>query len=88
MGSWHFALLSDFPVTRKRTAASDCRTLSGDDFSPWSRRTTALTSDAGSQALGWPKKQLGWTPDVNFKQLVTMMVDADLARHSGQTAVR
>jgi GDPmannose 4,6-dehydratase len=33
------------------------------------------------------KKQLGWTPEVDFKALVTMMVDADLARHStGQPA--
>ena len=28
------------------------------------------------------KKQLGWTPEVDFKALVTMMVDADVARHS------
>ncbi|MFP5504047.1 MAG: GDP-mannose 4,6-dehydratase, partial [Candidatus Sericytochromatia bacterium] len=26
------------------------------------------------------KKQLGWTPEVSFEQLVTMMVDADMAR--------
>jgi GDPmannose 4,6-dehydratase len=26
------------------------------------------------------KNELGWTPSVNFKQLVEMMVDADLAR--------
>jgi len=30
------------------------------------------------------KKQLGWTPSVDFKGLVTMMVDADIARHSGK----
>ncbi|HYT74856.1 MAG TPA: GDP-mannose 4,6-dehydratase [Vicinamibacterales bacterium] len=28
------------------------------------------------------RKTLGWTPAVDFKGLVTMMVDADLARHS------
>ncbi|MBR4251682.1 MAG: GDP-mannose 4,6-dehydratase [Kiritimatiellae bacterium] len=28
---------------------------------------------------------LGWEPEVSFRQLVTMMVDADLARHSGET---
>jgi len=27
------------------------------------------------------KKALGWKPEVSFKQLITMMVDADLARH-------
>ena len=27
------------------------------------------------------KTQLGWTPEVDFRQLVTMMVDADLARY-------
>jgi GDPmannose 4,6-dehydratase len=26
------------------------------------------------------RQQLGWSPDVNFRRLVTMMVDADLAR--------
>ena len=26
------------------------------------------------------QQQLGWTPKVDFKQLVEMMVDADLAR--------
>jgi GDPmannose 4,6-dehydratase len=26
------------------------------------------------------KKELGWAPKVSFKQLVTMMVDADMAR--------
>src|SRR6187397_920735 len=29
------------------------------------------------------KKALGWTPEVDFERLVKMMVDADLARHSG-----
>jgi GDPmannose 4,6-dehydratase len=29
------------------------------------------------------KKHLGWTPDVDFVGLIQMMVDADLARHSG-----
>jgi len=28
------------------------------------------------------RRVLGWTPTVTFEQLVTMMVDADLARHS------
>jgi len=28
------------------------------------------------------KDKLGWTPDVTFEQLVNMMVDADLVRHS------
>ena len=27
------------------------------------------------------KRQLGWEPEVNFRQLVEMMVEADLARH-------
>jgi GDPmannose 4,6-dehydratase len=27
------------------------------------------------------KTQLGWTPSVDFKGLVTMMVDADLERY-------
>jgi GDPmannose 4,6-dehydratase len=27
------------------------------------------------------KTQLGWTPKVNFRQLVEMMVEADLARY-------
>ena len=31
------------------------------------------------------KTQLGWTPKVEFPALVTMMVDADLARHSART---
>jgi GDPmannose 4,6-dehydratase len=31
------------------------------------------------------RKQLGWEPSVDFKGLVTMMVDADIARiKSGQ----
>ena len=30
------------------------------------------------------KKQLGWTPSVDFKGLIAMMVDADIARHSGK----
>ena len=36
------------------------------------------------------KQVLGWTPDVDFKELVAMMVDADLARHrqlSGRSAL-
>ena len=40
--------------------------------------------------IGDPAKargELGWTPDVNFKQLVEMMVDADLERHATGTAV-
>ena len=28
------------------------------------------------------RKQLGWTPEVDFKQLVEMMVDADVERHT------
>ena len=31
------------------------------------------------------KTQLGWSPKVEFPALVTMMVDADLARHSART---
>ncbi len=31
------------------------------------------------------KKELGWVPSVDFKQLVEMMVDADLARLSAKT---
>jgi len=36
------------------------------------------------------KKALGWSPKVGFRQLVEMMVDADLARHraAGQRATR
>ena len=33
------------------------------------------------------KRQLGWTPQVNFKQLVEMMVDADLQRVKAASAV-
>jgi GDPmannose 4,6-dehydratase len=33
------------------------------------------------------KEKLGWTPGVSFEQLVEMMVDADLERHSTGTAV-
>ena len=32
------------------------------------------------------KRELGWTPQVSFKQLVEMMVDADLARLKGTSA--
>jgi GDPmannose 4,6-dehydratase len=31
------------------------------------------------------KRDLGWTPSVEFKQLVEMMVDADLARLGAKT---
>ena len=31
---------------------------------------------------GKAKRELGWEPKVDFKGLVTMMVDADLERHS------
>ena len=31
------------------------------------------------------KKKLGWKPEVSFKQLVTMMVDADMDRQMGKT---
>jgi GDPmannose 4,6-dehydratase len=34
------------------------------------------------------RNQLGWTPQVDFKQLVEMMVDADLKRLSAAAAVR
>jgi len=33
------------------------------------------------------REKLGWTPAVSFEQLVEMMVDADLERHSTGTAV-
>ena len=36
--------------------------------------------------LGDPKKAreiLGWEPETSFEELVHMMVDADMARHSG-----
>jgi GDPmannose 4,6-dehydratase len=33
---------------------------------------------------GKAKRQLGWEPKVSFEQLVQMMVDADLARHSAR----
>ena len=29
------------------------------------------------------REQLGWEPTVRFRALIQMMVDADLARHSG-----
>jgi len=32
------------------------------------------------------KAELGWTPDVDFKRLVQMMVDADLERHASAPA--
>jgi GDPmannose 4,6-dehydratase len=38
-----------------------------------------LIGDAGKA-----QKVLGWKPTVSFEQLVAMMVDADIARHSGQ----
>jgi GDPmannose 4,6-dehydratase len=31
------------------------------------------------------RKELGWEPAVSFKQLVTMMVDADVARLKSKT---
>ena len=31
--------------------------------------------------------ELGWTPEVSFEQLVAMMVDADLQRHSERPGV-
>jgi GDPmannose 4,6-dehydratase len=34
------------------------------------------------------KRELGWEPKVNFKQLVEMMVDADLARLQGTAAAQ
>ena len=36
-----------------------------------------LVGDAGKAA-----RELGWQPDVTFEQMMAMMVDADLARHS------
>ena len=33
------------------------------------------------------KSELGWTPEVSFEQLITMMVDADLARHTEHPGV-
>jgi GDPmannose 4,6-dehydratase len=36
-----------------------------------------LVGDAGKAA-----RELDWTPDVTFEQMMAMMVDADLARHS------
>jgi GDPmannose 4,6-dehydratase len=36
-----------------------------------------LVGDAGKA-----ERELGWTPDVTFEQMMAMMVDADLARHS------
>ena len=33
------------------------------------------------------KAELGWTPEVSFEQLVAMMVDADLQRHSERPGV-
>ena len=55
----------------------------------------ATVSIAGSQsilALFGPRDQhlrrirteLGWTPTVGFTELITMMVDADLARLAGR----
>ncbi len=40
--------------------------------------------------LGDPAKakaQMGWKPEVSFEQLVTMMVDADLARQRGENVI-
>lgn len=34
---------------------------------------------------GLARKVLGWAPQVNFEQLIAMMVDADVARLSGQS---
>ena len=34
------------------------------------------------------KRELDWEPKVNFKQLVEMMVDADLARLAGSPAAQ
>ena len=36
-----------------------------------------LVGDAGKAA-----RELGWKPDVTFEQMMAMMVEADLARHS------
>lgn len=32
------------------------------------------------------KKELGWEPEVSFEQMIKMMVDADIARHSSSRA--
>ena len=34
------------------------------------------------------RRELGWTPDVQFEQLVAMMVEADLDRLSSRTRAR
>jgi len=33
------------------------------------------------------KTELGWTPEVTFEQLVAMMVDADIQRHTERPGV-
>ncbi len=33
------------------------------------------------------KQELGWTPEITFEQLVAMMVDADIARHTERPGV-
>ena len=35
---------------------------------------------------GKARKELGWAPDVDFKQLIEMMVDADIERVSISSA--
>jgi GDPmannose 4,6-dehydratase len=37
---------------------------------------------------GKAKKELGWQPDVDFKRLVKMMVDADLDRHKALRGIK
>jgi GDPmannose 4,6-dehydratase len=34
------------------------------------------------------RTELGWSPEVDFESLVTMMVDSDLARHKERLAQR
>ena len=65
----------------------------GLDWEKYVRRDPALIRPAEVEhLLGDATKartELGWTPTVNFKQLVEMMVDADLTRLvSGQAATR
>jgi GDPmannose 4,6-dehydratase len=62
----------------------------GFDWQKYVRVDPALLRPAEvDHLLGDPSKaraQLGWAPAVNFKQLVEMMVDADLERLSASTA--
>jgi GDPmannose 4,6-dehydratase len=63
----------------------------GLDWQKYVRVDPALLRPAEvDHLLGDPskaKKQLGWTPAVNFKQLIEMMVDADLERVKAAASV-